>query len=95
MLVICGLFTEIAAFSALSIWMAYSLWRSSRGDRRVGDTARLVVLSFSLLLIYRDWRIIYVDDSVEAKAIMVILGLSLCAFTAFTAKAYGRGARIP
>lgn len=95
MLVVYALYAEIAAFSALSIWMAYSLWRSSRGDKRVGDTARLVVLSFSMLLIYRDWRMIYADDNVEAKAIMVILGLSLCAFTAFTAKAYGRGARIP
>lgn len=95
MLVVYGMGLEIAAYTMLAVWMAYSLWRSSRGDRRVGDTARLIVLSFSLLLIYRDWRIIYVDYSQEAKAIMVILGLSLCAFTAFSAKAYGRGARIP
>jgi len=95
MLVTYAIAIEIMAYTVLSVWMAYSLWRSSRGDRRVGDTARLIVLSFSLLLIYRDWRIMYVDDSQEAKAVMVILGLSLCAFTAFSAKAYGRGARIP
>lgn len=89
------LWTEIAAFSALFVWMAAAVWQSSRGDRRMGDTARLVIASFSALLIYRDWRILYVDNSDEAKVVMACLGLALCGFTAMAAKAYGRGAQLP
>lgn len=85
---------EMAVFAALACWMAFAVWRSARGDKRYGDTARLVVLSFSLLLIYRDWRILYVDASDEAKIVMAILGIALAGFTALSAKAYGRGARL-
>lgn len=85
---------EMAAFTALAIWMAFAVWRSSRGDKRYGDTARLVILSFSLLLIYRDWRILYVDHSDGAKVVMAVLGITLAAFTGLAAKAYGRGARL-
>jgi len=94
MLAVSLLRIEIAAFSVLAIWMAFAVWRSSRGDKRYGDTARLVIFSFSLLLIYRDWRILYVDHSDEAKIIMTVLGISLASFTALAAKAYGRGARL-
>ena len=86
---------EMVVYTALACWMGWSVWRSSRGDKRYGDTARLVILSFSLLLIYRDWRIVYVDQSREAKIIMTILGISLAGFTALAAKAYGRGVRLP
>lgn len=83
---------EMTVYIALAAWMAVAVWKSSRGDKRYGDTARLVILSFSALLVYRDWRILYVDSSDEAKVIMAVVGILLAAFTAFTAKAYGRGA---
>ncbi|MHA0335847.1 hypothetical protein [Sphingomonas aquatilis] len=85
---------EMLAYTALAMWMGWAVWKSSRGDKRYGDTARLVILSFSLLLIYRDWRILFADDSPEAKIVMAVLGISLAAFTALAAKAYGRGRRL-
>ncbi len=94
MLAVSLLRIEIAVFTLLAIWMGWAVWRSSRGDKRYGDTARLVILSFSLLLIYRDWRILYVDQSDDAKVIMALLGITLSGFTALAAKAYGRGAKL-
>jgi hypothetical protein len=86
---------EIGCFTLLAGWMAYgAVYRSSRGDRRFGDPARLVIMLFSLLLIYRDARIMYMDGSTDAKLVMPILGIAVCAFTALAARAYGRGARI-
>jgi len=94
MLAVTLLRIEIAAFTGLAIWMACAVWRSSRGDKRYGDTARLVILSFSLLLIYRDWRILFADQSDSAKVVMAVLGITLAAFTGLAAKAYGRGAKL-
>jgi len=94
MLAVSLMRVEMIAFALLAMWMAHSVWRSQRGDKRYGDTARLIVLSFSLLLVYRDWRILYVDTSDQAKIIMVVCGLTLCLFTGAAARAYGRGARL-
>lgn len=88
------LYLEMLAYGMLALWMMAIVWKSSRGDHRTGDTGALIVGSFASLLVYRDWRILYVDDSPEAKVIMCALGICLCIFTGLAAKAYGRGGRI-
>jgi len=85
---------EIAAYLALMAWMLVAVWKASRGDHRTGDPARLVIASFCALLVYRDLRILYVDDNSEAKVVMCVLGIALAIYTALVAKGYGRGRRI-
>lgn len=88
------MYIEMVVFAALGAWMLSSVWKASRGDHRMGDPARLVVASFCVLIIYRDWRILYVDNNPEAKVVMCVLGIALAAYTATVAKGYGRGSRI-
>lgn len=88
------MYLEMAVYAALGFWMLSSVWKASRGDHRTGDPARLVIASFCLLIIYRDWRIVFVDANTEAKIVMCVLGIALAGYTAIVAKGYGRGPRI-
>lgn len=85
---------EMLAFTALGVWMSAAVWQSARGRGRLYDSNRFLTAWFSFLLAYRDLRVLFLNDVPEAKVVMLVVGLVLCAFAGVAARAYGRGERL-
>lgn len=85
---------EMVTFLILGAWLIYPTVRFRKIEPRRMDPMRFNIGLFCFLLVYRDWRIKFVDDALEAKLFMCFMGLIIAVVTIIGARSYGRGDRI-
>lgn len=86
----------LASWVAVAAYMAPAAWSIYVKIGRRGDPARLVCLLFALLSVAGlGRRLILQDTDVgPALATLLVAHITVAAFTAYTARSYGRGPRV-